>query len=139
MIARIPRGQLDSGRWNLKDRCDYCPNADNKAYNPNDKPLLLLALDRQYYGPRHDILLEGALSLACGNECEWSSSLTLNGCVRVGKFMYPKRHPLFFDTPIVVICSNETGTSFTMKQAIASSSVRLPGFGFLRWNVLLDD
>jgi hypothetical protein len=122
-------GSWISGRWNLKDRCDYCPNANNKAYNPNDKLLLLLALDRQYYGPQHDILLEGTLSLACCDKLQRSSSssLTLSGCVRVGKFMYPKRHPLFFDTPIVATRSNETGTSFTMEQAIASSSVRASG------------
>lgn len=73
---------------------------------------LVLALDRQYYGPRHDIILEGNLS-----------NKTISGSVYVGKFTYPKRHPSFFENPL--IHRNNTG-AFSMEQALSNRVLTLP-------------
>ena len=91
-------GRSMSGRWRLRA----------------DENKVLFALDRQYYGPPHDILLEGNLST--------ETETKVDGCVYVGKFMYPKKHPLFFDQPISLSMKNQIG-SFSLSQAIATTSL----------------
>lgn len=91
-----------SGRWILKNNVD------------DDDAQLLLALDRQYYGPRHDTLLEGTL------DDEVKCNRTVQGRVFTGKFKHPKQHPTFFDEPLTV--KNATGV-FTMEQAVATYSI----------------
>jgi hypothetical protein len=105
-----------SGRWRL--------NSEQNVAT------LLLAFDRQYYGPRHDFLLEGTLGRD-DTDSSSSSSMTVKGRLFTGKFMYPKRHPSFFDEPLVSSMKNLTGT-FSMEQAVATRSI-------LPFSALFDD
>lgn len=99
-----------SGRWSLIYE------------NNNDASKLLLALDRQYYGPRHDTLLEGTLMMDQDDDDNNNRTVVrVHGRVFTGKFMYPKQHPSFFDEPLLVAC-NATG-DFIMEQAVATFSV----------------
>jgi len=96
-----------SGRWRLKS-----------------SDTLLLALDRQYYGPRRDTLLEGKILRR--EETNSTSAAACNlrcvGDVFVGKFCYAKQHPAFFEEPIAASMKNRTG-SFSLEQAVATDSV----------------
>lgn len=78
----------------------------------NDQKVLVLALRRQYYGPQFDVLLEGRI--------DENPSLKVQGKVQKGKFMYPQKHPSFFESPLV---DQETIGSFTLEQSIATFSV----------------
>jgi hypothetical protein len=109
----IQEGCWVSGRWMLKN-----DNGDN------DAQLLLLALDRQYFGPRQDILLEGTLERDEASNSSSSSNAIVRGRVTTGKFMYPKKHPFFFDESLVSCMKNVAGT-FSMQQAVASCSAML--------------
>jgi len=84
------------GRW-IKGCWDYI---DSEIY---------LAMDRQYYGPRHDILLTGRPHPS-------QNDVVIQGNVATGKFMYPKKHPSFFDSPIV---GAETRGSFSLLQVLS--------------------
>jgi len=98
-----------AGRWKLK--------ADGA---------LLLAFDRQYYGPQRDTLLEGILQQekvnSTTNRAATTSKMSCIGDVFSGKFCYPKQHPAFFDEPIAASMKNRTG-SFSLEQAVATYSV----------------
>ena len=74
---------------------------------------LKLALRRQYFGPRFDVLLQGKLIT--------DKNLKVQGDVQKGKFMYPHKHPAFFDYPLV---NQESLGEFTLEQSIATFSVR---------------
>ena len=74
----------------------------------------MLAMDRQYFGPTHDTLLEGTI------HCD-DTSMKVEGQVLTGRFMYPKNHPAFFETPSLV--SSNTHGTFTMHQAVATHSI----------------
>ena len=100
-----------SGRWKLK--------SGGK---------LLLAFDRQYYGPRSDLLLQGSLwhppSEGFTSENRTlDSTLSFVGDVFAGKFCYPKQHPAFFDEPIALSMKNQTG-NFSLIRAVAAFSVQ---------------
>lgn len=88
-------GRWFGGRWRLR----------------NDEGVIVLALDRQYYGPRFDILLIGELS----------QTARIGGNVYQGKFMYPKKHPAFFDG-CLTHSMNTTGT-FQLERCIATESI----------------
>lgn len=92
-------GRWIGGRWRLQ----------------SDQGAILLALDRQYYGPRFDILLIGELA-------EKADSTSIKGRVYKGKFMYPKTHPSFFDGCSSETTMNATG-SFALDQLIATRSI----------------
>jgi hypothetical protein len=77
----------------------------------NDPGVVLLAFDRQYYGPQFDILLIG----------EIAEKPAITGQVYTGKFMYPKTHPAFFDGCLSWPMNN-TGT-FRLEQCIATQSI----------------
>lgn len=79
-----------------------------------DGDQLILALNRQYYGPSVDTVLQGHLSAE-------QSGLVIEGSVECGKFMYPKQHRCFFDAPMLV--DAESVGVFTLTQAVASASV----------------
>lgn len=83
----------------------------------NDEGVILLALDRQYYGPRFDILLIGELS---------QTTALIGGHVYAGKFMYPKKHPAFFDG-CLAFSMNTTGT-FQLERCISSQSISLQSY-----------
>jgi hypothetical protein len=78
----------------------------------NDQKQLVLALRRQYYGPQFDVLLEG--------EIGEDANLKVKGAVQKGKFMYPQKHPSFFEAPLV---NQEALGTFTLEQSIATFSV----------------
>lgn len=77
---------------------------------------ILFACDRQYYGPRIDSLLEGTFQKAESG----TDSITIEGDVYAGKFMYPKHHSAFFDEPLAI--KNMTGR-FSMHQVVSTTSV----------------
>ena len=103
-------GCLISGRWKLKSG-----------------HTLLLAFDRQYYGPQYDILLQGSFwhpsSETSLSNRSLTSALSFVGDVFAGKFCYPKQHPAFFDEPIAASMKNQTG-NFSLVRAIAAYSVQ---------------
>ena len=95
-------GRWMSGRW------------EESKDEPNSK--VVFAFRRQYFGPRFDVILDGKL----GKSTE-SGSLEITGTVKKGKFMYPFKHPTFFENIILV---NETSLgSFVLEQQISSSSI----------------
>lgn len=77
-----------------------------------DEQILLLALRRQYYGPQFDVMLEGHIN--------GTSSLKVVGHVQKGRFMYPQKHPAFFEATLI---NRETIGNFTLEQSVATSSV----------------
>jgi hypothetical protein len=91
-------GRWIGGRWSLQ----------------TDQGVVLLAFDRQYYGPRFDILLIGELSD--------TAVTSIGGRVYTGNFMYPKKHPAFFDGSCCTETMNATGT-FVLVQSIATRSI----------------
>lgn len=94
-----------SGRWNVR----YCHNLDDPSVN------LLLALDRQYYGPRHDILSEGAVLPVSENARMLApTSTTSHGLVSIGNFMYPKNHPCFLTAHWLILLFLETSRWFKL-------------------------
>lgn len=106
-------GSWLSGCWSLVD----------------DQNKLVLAVDRQYYGPPRDILLEGILT---NDDNDNNERLRVQqGTVSEGKFRHPnKRHASFFNhnEPLLIASSsnnnsNCTTGSFFMEQAVATHSV----------------
>ena len=59
---------------------------------------LLMAVDRQYYGKPRDTLLVAEFP----TKQEPDASLILIGEIQKGKFMYPRKHPAFFDQPMLL-------------------------------------
>ncbi len=78
----------------------------------NDDQQLVLALRRQYYGPQFDILLEGPI--------DGTSTLRVEGKIQKGKFLYPQKHPAFFESPLI---NQETIGTFALEQSIATFSI----------------
>lgn len=91
-------GRWISGKWKLKE---------------GQPPQLLLAFNRQYYGPRFDLLLEG--DSFCSER-----QLEVTGTVQKGKFMYPQKHPSFFENMLIDV---EVLGQFSLQQVISTSSV----------------
>jgi hypothetical protein len=85
-------GSWISGRWKL-----------------SDEKRLILAMNRQYYGPQFDVLLEGRIAQ--------DEQLTVQGQVQKGKFKYPKQHPSFFDQPLA---NQESLGLFTLEQYLST-------------------
>jgi len=120
------------GRW-IAGRWDTADDDDDDDETSSGKALLL-ALNRQYYGPPHDTLLKGHLvSMSASGEAMSSPGIDENeqqqqsqcvefvGQVLTGKFMYPKHHPCFFDQ---IMAGEPTSIgNFTLQQALATSSV----------------
>ena len=73
---------------------------------------LFLAMNRQYFGPRFDVLLEGVVKA--------DDRLKAHGTICKGKFFYPRTHPSFFDQPLA---SREPLGPFTLEQSIATQTV----------------
>jgi hypothetical protein len=89
-------GRWISGKWELKE-----------------EQKLFLAFNRQYYGPRFDLLLQGDFFYSKGQ-------LKVAGNVQKGKFMYPQKHPSFFESTLI---DEEVLGKFTLQQAISTSSI----------------
>jgi hypothetical protein len=93
-------------------------------------PKLVLAMNRQYYGPQYDLVLEGRLNNKdnVGKEendktanAESEPSLTLQGHVLKGKYLHPRGHTSFFDPPL--LASPETIGPFHMEQSLSTYSI----------------
>jgi len=93
---------------------------------------LILATDRpEDVDPKkvHDTILSGKVLLSPSASSSSSKSskeeVDMNllsvpkGSIKVGKFMYPKRHPYFFDTPMMMVQPTKTG-SFSLRQVLGS-------------------
>jgi hypothetical protein len=78
----------------------------------NDDQRLVLAMRRQYFGPPFDVVLEGSI--------RENSTLTVEGQVQKGKFMYPPKHPAFFESPLA---NPESLGTFSLIQSVATFSV----------------
>lgn len=90
----------------------------------------MLAMNRQYYGPQYDLVLEGRLNNKdnVGKEendktanAESEPSLTLQGHVLKGKYLHPRGHTSFFDPPL--LASPETIGPFHMEQSLSTYSI----------------
>ena len=77
---------------------------------------IVLAVRRQYYGPRFDVLLEGGIDM----DTEKGSLPVILGQVKKGKFIHPRNHPSFFENNLV---NEESLGPFTLVQSISSSSL----------------
>jgi hypothetical protein len=82
---------------------------------------LLLAMNRQYYGPSFDVLLEGSL-LDEEQQTEEQKQLKVQGQVQKGKFVYPQSHPCFFDQPLANQKEESLGP-FTLEQSLSTFSI----------------
>eukprot|EP00980_Cylindrotheca_fusiformis_P029285 scaffold22850_cov179-Cylindrotheca_fusiformis.AAC.2 len=91
-------GKWISGNWELKE---------------GKQQQLLLAFNRQYFGPRCDLMLQGESVSSDGQ-------LAVDGNVQMGKFMYPAKHPRFFEATLV---NKELLGQFTMQQVISTRSI----------------
>jgi hypothetical protein len=92
----LKEGRWISGKWELKE-----------------EQKVLLAFNRQYYGPRFDLLLQGDFFCSEGQ-------LKVAGNVQKGKFMYPQKHPSFFESTLI---DEEVLGKFTLQQVISTSSM----------------
>jgi hypothetical protein len=82
---------------------------------------LLLAMNRQYYGPPFDVLLQGSL-LDEEQQNEEQTQLKVQGQVQKGKFVYPQSHPCFFDQPLANQKEESLGP-FTLEQSLSTFSI----------------
>ena len=111
-------GRWISGNWKvLQDVAGS--NDDDDQHGPRTK--LLLAMNRQYYGPQFDVLLEGWIDIDSKNMTMTSPSLRIDGNVRKGKFLHPRTHPAFFDPPF--LANSESLGPYRMEQSVAIHSI----------------
>jgi hypothetical protein len=124
-------GKWISGNWKLIMSDDMNQNNGNNTVRSK----LILAFNRQYYGPQFDLVLEGCLQGEnhkhggiMGEECPQESHLaltrqplSLQGSVRKGKYLHPRGHTSFFDPPF--LASPETIGPFHMQQSFSSYSI----------------
>ena len=82
-----------------------------------DNQELLLAMDRQYYGKPRDTLLAGK-QLQHLDEKDIPTQMIIQGQIHTGKFMYPKNHPAFFDSPVLM--QQQTVGTFRLHQVLSS-------------------
>jgi hypothetical protein len=85
-------------------------------------------MNRQYYGPQYDIVLDGCYvsdddqSTTIGATTSSNENKTrVHGTVRKGKFLHPRSHPSFFDHPI--LANQETIGPFVMEQSLAIQTI----------------
>jgi hypothetical protein len=91
---------------------------------------LVLAVDRQYYGPPVDILLDGVIMDTTDDDDgdddddkHERQRRLVQGKVWHGKFAFPKQHAQFFEEPLLeAATANQTG-AFSMQLAVATYSV----------------
>lgn len=135
-------GKWISGRWKLiesggKPKSQH----DSRGNSGASKAMasVLIALDRQYFGPAHDTFLKGKMSsnnpkapaeetakYDTGNNCkdDCSSILVVNGTVSIGKFARSKTDPSFFEDPVLA-SFDATGT-FQLMQMLSFSTMISP-------------
>ena len=114
-------GRWITGRWKvLQEVVATSPSDKDSSETRSSQTKLFLAMNRQYYGPQFDIVLEGMLDVDSPNETV-SSSLTINGTVHQGKYLHPPTHPAFFEPPY--LANSKALGPCRLEQAIASQSI----------------
>lgn len=106
-------GRWISGRWKLV--------MTTTSGQTMTTTRLLLAMNRQYYGPPYDILLDGCWENDKTGDGNSERSLCIQGLVQKGKYMHPPKHPAFFDTPM--LAQPESIGPFTLKQSLATRTI----------------
>ncbi|KAG7349168.1 hypothetical protein IV203_011765 [Nitzschia inconspicua] len=113
-------GKWISGIWRLMD--------DSSSSNGTK---VVLAMNRQYFGPQFDLVLEGCLryyddggQTVNGNAepgGKTNRPLALLGNVQKGKYLHPRGHPSFFDPPF--LANREIVGPFHMEQSLSTYSI----------------
>ena len=96
----------------FKRCCDSRSNWFSGLWDLSGNNQLILAFDRTYHRDS-DFILEGCLQ-------EREASLSFQGSVCKGKFMYPQSHPSFFDKPLVE--QHVVGT-FQLRQTLSEQTI----------------
>ena len=112
-------GKWISGRWKL-----VLEQEESQPENESPAPKLLIAMDRQYFGPAHDSFLRGEFENEESdtkkiedNRKALGTTLSVSGTVATGKFTNPKKHPSFFEEPILT--SPELTGKFRLMQMLS--------------------
>lgn len=119
-------GKWISGHWKVvEDFQSSSSSSTAKSTTTSTKRKLVLAMNRQYYGPQFDLVLEGCLPTATegdkGNGEEEGNSLSLEGNVQKGKYLHPRGHTSFFEPPF--LANPESIGPFHMEQSLSAYSV----------------
>jgi hypothetical protein len=128
-------GKWISGNWQLVEDLSGLSKDQTKSKTSHK---LVLAMNRQYYGPQFDVVLDGCLEMndndeksIISNEKKPSSKdepvihptpLCFHGSVHKGKYLHPRGHTSFFDPPF--LASPETVGTFHLEQSLAAFSIR---------------
>jgi len=144
-------GRWVTGRWKLQLLDTSTESDDGNTDTPKpekdsnrEKLLLLLAMNRQYFGPPYDVLLEATNTIACNEDAQQSSeeqnqpdsepadsSLKhWQGVVRKGKFLRPApgKHPLDSDDHTrrrseSILLDPEFLGKFSLERALAATAI----------------
>jgi hypothetical protein len=119
-------GRWISGRWRLSHDDESLDTTTSHSVTTSNLKLIL-AMNRQYYGPQYDIVLDGRYvsddqnttinATTTSNE----NKTRVHGTVRKGKFLHPRSHPSFFDRPM--LANQETIGPFVMEQSLAIQTI----------------
>jgi len=142
-------GRWMTGRWKLQLQTEKEQKASSETTNPKILSwLLILAMNRQYFGPPFDVLLEAhtnSTSSACGgkeidtsdtkegadDESMSTTEMPLKswqGVVRKGKFLRPSpgKHPLdreYIDCISAVLEDAVSLGNFSLEQALSTNAI----------------
>jgi hypothetical protein len=110
-------GKWISGRWCWKLVEEEEDDDDDNTCTST----LMLAMNRQYFGPPYDVLLEGK---GCDdNDSKQRLGLHFRGQVLRGKFAQPTNQAAFFDSADAPMTNPESLGPFTLTQVLATSQL----------------